>query len=152
MGTEDWVLKGTKLITNTKRQRLKIQSRDWIFKNTILRKEEGEKRKSKHNKTRKQNNNNKKTKPQELLKNTTNNHTKTIYGVCFKKQSFFLRIIVGYRNKDQRRNRGLKNFKKLGKKKRKRKEEKTTPQQHQQKTNKQQQKKETKEKRKKKKE
>ena len=27
MGTEDWVLKGTKLITSTKKQRLKIQSR-----------------------------------------------------------------------------------------------------------------------------
>ena len=26
MGIEDWVLKGTKLITNTKKQRLKIQS------------------------------------------------------------------------------------------------------------------------------
>ena len=38
MGTEDWVLKGTKLITNTKRQRLKIQSRGWILKNTILKK------------------------------------------------------------------------------------------------------------------
>ena len=38
MGTEDWVLKGTKLITNTKEQRLKIQSRGWIFKNTILKK------------------------------------------------------------------------------------------------------------------
>ena len=38
MGTEDWVLKGTKLITNTKKQRLKIQSRGWIFKNTILKK------------------------------------------------------------------------------------------------------------------
>ena len=24
MGTEDWILKGTKLITNTKKQRLKI--------------------------------------------------------------------------------------------------------------------------------
>ena len=36
MGTEDWVLKGTKLITNTKKQRLKIQSRGWILKNTIL--------------------------------------------------------------------------------------------------------------------
>ena len=39
MGTEDWVLKGTKLITNTKKQRLKIQS-SWNFKNTILKKEE----------------------------------------------------------------------------------------------------------------
>ena len=38
MGTEDWVLKGTKLTTNTKKQRLKIQSRGWIFKNTILKK------------------------------------------------------------------------------------------------------------------
>ena len=28
MGTEDWVLKGTKLITNTKKQRLKIQRLD----------------------------------------------------------------------------------------------------------------------------
>ena len=28
MGTEDWVLKGTKLITNTKKPRLKIQSLD----------------------------------------------------------------------------------------------------------------------------
>ena len=37
MGTENWILKGTKLIT-TKKQRLKIQSRGWIFKNTILKK------------------------------------------------------------------------------------------------------------------
>ena len=28
MGTEDWILKDTKLITNTKKQRLKIQSLD----------------------------------------------------------------------------------------------------------------------------
>ena len=28
MGTEDWILKGTKLITNTKKQRLKIQNLD----------------------------------------------------------------------------------------------------------------------------
>ena len=38
MDTEGWVLKGTKLITNTKKQRLKIYSRYWIFKNTILKK------------------------------------------------------------------------------------------------------------------
>ena len=38
MGTEDWVLKGAKLITNTKKQRLKFWSRGLIFKNTILRK------------------------------------------------------------------------------------------------------------------
>ena len=36
MGTEEWVLKGTKLITNTKKQRLKIQSRGQILKNKML--------------------------------------------------------------------------------------------------------------------
>ena len=36
MGTEDYILKGTKLITNTKKQRLKIQSRGQTLKNTIL--------------------------------------------------------------------------------------------------------------------
>ena len=38
MATEGWVLKGTKLITNTKNQRLKFQIRGSIFKNTILKK------------------------------------------------------------------------------------------------------------------
>ena len=38
MGTEGWILKGTKLITNTKKQKLKIQSRVWNFKNTMLKK------------------------------------------------------------------------------------------------------------------
>ena len=38
MGTEDWVLKGTKVITNIKKQKLKIQSRVWNFKNTMLKK------------------------------------------------------------------------------------------------------------------
>ena len=42
MGTEDWILKGTKL-TNTKKQRLKIQNRGWIFKNTILKGKKGTK-------------------------------------------------------------------------------------------------------------
>ena len=32
MDTEDWILKGTELITNTKKQRLKIQSRGQILK------------------------------------------------------------------------------------------------------------------------
>ena len=36
MGTADWILKGTKLITNNKRQRLKIQNRGQTLKNTIL--------------------------------------------------------------------------------------------------------------------
>ena len=36
MGTEDQILNGTKLITNIKKQRLKIQSRGYTLKNTIL--------------------------------------------------------------------------------------------------------------------
>ena len=48
MGTEDWVLKGTKLITNTKKQRLKIQRRGWIFqKYNIKEKKKKEKKKTK---------------------------------------------------------------------------------------------------------
>jgi len=58
MGTEDWVLKGTKLIINTKKQRLKIYSRGWIFKNTILKKKK---------------------------KSHKNYKKKYIYEVCFKK-------------------------------------------------------------------
>ena len=58
MGTEDWVFKGTKLITNTKKQRLKIYSRGWIFKNTILKKEE--ERKKSHKNYLKNNNKHKK--------------------------------------------------------------------------------------------
>ena len=74
MGTEDWVLKGTKLITNTKKQRLKIQSRGWIFKNTILKKGE------------------KKAKSQKLLKK---------YEVFFKKYGlFFFCKVIGYKNEN----------------------------------------------------
>ena len=36
MGTEDWILKCTKLMSNTIKQRLKIQSRGYTLKNTIL--------------------------------------------------------------------------------------------------------------------
>ena len=36
MGTEDQILKSTKFITNTKKQRLKIQSRGQTLKNTVL--------------------------------------------------------------------------------------------------------------------
>ena len=39
MGTEDWILKGSKLITNTRKQLFKIQSRDQSLKSTILRKQ-----------------------------------------------------------------------------------------------------------------
>ena len=41
---------GTKLITNTKKQKLKIQSRVWNFKNTILKKEEEKERAREKNK------------------------------------------------------------------------------------------------------
>ena len=44
MGTEDWVLKGTKLVTNTQKQKLKIQSRFLNFKNTMLKKRRKRKR------------------------------------------------------------------------------------------------------------
>ena len=36
MGTEYWILKCPKLISNTEKQRLKIQSRGQTLKNTIL--------------------------------------------------------------------------------------------------------------------
>ena len=49
-------------------------SQSWIEKKQKERKEEEGKKKKEEKK-----------KPQELLKNTNNNHTKTIYGVCFKK-------------------------------------------------------------------
>ena len=40
MGTEDWILKGAKLIKkNAKKQRLKIQSRGYTLKITILKKQ-----------------------------------------------------------------------------------------------------------------
>ena len=50
---------GTKLITNTKKQKLKIQSRVWNFKNTML-------KKKKKKKERKQTNKQKQTKSQKL--------------------------------------------------------------------------------------
>ena len=68
MGSEVWVFKCTKLTTNTKKQRLKIQSRGWIFKNAILKKRRRRRRK----------------KSQELLK-----INKYIYEVCFKNRVFF---------------------------------------------------------------
>ena len=40
MGTEDWVLKCTKLVTSTKKQRLKILSRGETPKNSVLKKKE----------------------------------------------------------------------------------------------------------------
>ena len=51
MGTEDWVLKGTKLVTNTLKQKLKIESRVRNFKNTMLK--EGKEREKKEKKVTK---------------------------------------------------------------------------------------------------
>ena len=64
MGIEDWVLKGIKLITNTKKQRLKIYSRGYTLKNTILK-----------------------------IQNKINhkNYEKKIYEICFKNRVFFAR-------------------------------------------------------------
>ena len=73
MGTKDWFFKGTKLITNTKKQRLKIENRGWIFKNTILKKRRRRK----------------KPKSQELLKNNNNHTPKKIIVFALKIGSFF---------------------------------------------------------------
>ena len=69
MGTEGWILKGTKLIVKSKKQRLKIQSRGQTLKNTILK-------------------NNKNTK-----------NLRNIYEVFFKTRVLFSpQVIVGYKN------------------------------------------------------
>ena len=43
---------GTKLITNTKKQKLKIQSRVWNFKKTMLKKRRRKRKREKRNKTK----------------------------------------------------------------------------------------------------
>ena len=62
MGTDDWILKGTELITNIEKQRLKIQSRDQTLKNTVL----------------------KKNKIAKVIKNIY------VYEMCFKNRVLFL--------------------------------------------------------------
>ena len=66
MGTEGWVLKGTKLIINTKKQRLKIQRLDFQKFNIKEKK--------------------KKKMSQKLFKKYI-----YIYEVCFKNKAFFSR-------------------------------------------------------------
>ena len=73
MGTEDQILKGTKLITNTKKQRLKIQSIGQTLKNTIL-------------------------KTQNKINHE--NYKKYICETCFKNKVFFCKVIVGYKNEN----------------------------------------------------
>ena len=87
MGTEDWVLKGTKLVTNTKKQRLKILSRGEIPKNTVLKK----KKKERKQKTEKKQNNqtNKETKKKQC-----NEIIKYVYmKFLLKIGSFFGKVI-----------------------------------------------------------
>ena len=62
MGSEDWVLKRTKLITNTKKQILQVYSKGQSLPNTVLKKK-------------------KKTKSQKMIK--------YMYEVCFKNRVFF---------------------------------------------------------------
>ena len=78
MDTEEQLPKGTKLITNTKKQRLKIQGRGWIFKNTILKKRRRRRRKQSHK-----------------------NYKKNIYmKFALKNRVFFGKVIVGYKNEN----------------------------------------------------
>ena len=93
LDTEDWVLNGTKLITNTKKQRLKILSRGEILKNTILKKNEN---------TTKNKNNNKQTNKQKITQ-SHRNYKIYIYEVWFKNRVFLFflcKVIVGYKNEN----------------------------------------------------
>ena len=73
---------GTKLITNTKKQKLKIQSRVWNFKNTTLKKKKKKKKeREKKNKNKKTNKNkqgriNYKKKKKEYRYNIDNKYQK----------------------------------------------------------------------------
>ena len=81
MGSEDWVLKGTKLITNTKKQRLKFQRLDF----------------------QKYNIKEKKKKKKERGKKSHKNCVKYVYmKFAFKKQGlfFFCKVIVGYKSEN----------------------------------------------------
>ena len=71
MGSEDWVLKRTKLITNTKKEILQVYSKGQSLPNTVLKKK---KKKQSHKKM-----------------------IKYMYEVCFKNRVFFFgKVIVGY--------------------------------------------------------
>ena len=71
MDTDNWILKGKKLITNIKKQILKIQRVD----------------SQKYNIKKKQ-----QSKITKITKNT--------YEVCFKNRVFFCKVIVGYKNEN----------------------------------------------------
>ena len=82
MGTEDWVLKGTKLITNTKKLKLKIQSLEFQ-KYNVKEKKKIKERKRKRKK-----------------KHCHKNYKKYIYEVCFKKIGSFFCKIIGYKSEN----------------------------------------------------
>ena len=75
MGTEDLVLKGTKWVTNTQKQKLKIQSRVWNFKNTMLKKRR-RKRKREKEETKQSHKNYKENIGTKLITNTKKNKLK----------------------------------------------------------------------------
>ena len=62
MGTDDWVLKGTKLTTNTKKQKLKIQSLEFQKYNVK------EKKKKNKNQKKTKNKQTKKKQGQKIIK------------------------------------------------------------------------------------
>ena len=61
---------GTKLITNTKKQKLKIYSGVWNFKNTMLKKKEKKKEKKQTNKNKQSHKNYKENIGTKLITNT----------------------------------------------------------------------------------
>ena len=77
---------GTKLITNTKKQKLKIQSRVWNFKNTMLKKEEEKERErereKKKNKQEQSRINYKENTGTKLIRNTKKHKLKIQSRVC----------------------------------------------------------------------
>ena len=53
MGTEDWVLKGTKLITNTKKQKIKNLEQSLEFQKYNVKERKNEKKEKKKKKSQK---------------------------------------------------------------------------------------------------
>ena len=69
---------GTKLITNTKKQKLKIYSGVWNFKNTMLKKKEKKKEKKQTNKNKQSHKNYKNDIGTKLITNTKKHRIKNL--------------------------------------------------------------------------
>ena len=69
---------GTKLITNTKKQKLKIYSGVWNFKNTMLKKKEKKKEKKQTNKNKQSRKNYKNDIGTKLITNTKKHRIKNL--------------------------------------------------------------------------